>query len=67
MKKVKCISIRPMMPKQVEVNKIYYMDETTKWKDDEGDEYAVFYADKSGDNKIGNLLLSHFCILEDDK
>lgn len=65
MKKVKCISIRPMMPKQVEVNMIYYMDETTKWKDGEGDEYAVFYADKSGDNKIGNLLLSHFYILED--
>ena len=45
MKKVKCISVRPMMPKQIEVDKIYYMDETT--------------------NKIGNMLLSHFCMMED--
>ena len=57
MKKVKCISVRPMMPKQIEVDKIYYMDETTK--------YATFYSDKVGDNKIGNMLLSHFCMMED--
>lgn len=28
MKKVKCVSIREFMPKQIEVGKIYYMD---KW------------------------------------
>ena len=65
MKKVKCISVRPMLPKQIEVDKIYYMDETTKWKDCDGDEYATFYSDKLGDNKIGNMLLSHFCMMED--
>ena len=67
MKKAKCISVRPMMPKQIEVDKIYYMDETTKWKDGDGDEYATFYSDRLGDdkNKIGNMLLSHFCMMED--
>nr|DAZ61475.1 MAG TPA: hypothetical protein [Caudoviricetes sp.] len=65
MKKVRCISIRKFMPKQIEVGKIYYMDEKTKWKDEDGDEYAVFYSDKNGEDKIGNLLLSHFCMMED--
>lgn len=65
MKKVKCISIREFMPKQIEVGKIYYMDEKTKWKDCDGDEYAVFYSDNNGEDKIGNLLLSHFCMMED--
>ena len=53
------------MPKQIEVGKVYYMDEETKWKDEDGDEYAIFYSDKNGEDKIGNLLLSHFCIMED--
>jgi len=65
MKKVKCISIREFMPKQIEVGNIYYMDEKTKWKDCDGDEYAVFYSDNNGEDKIGNLLLSHFCMMED--
>lgn len=53
------------MPKQIEVGKIYYMDEKTKWRDEDGDEYAIFYSDQDGMNKIGNLLLSHFCMMED--
>ena len=65
MKKVKCVSIREFMPKQIEVGKIYYMDEKTKWKDCDGDEYAVFYSDNNGEDKIGNLLLSHFYMMED--
>lgn len=65
MKKVKCISKREFMPKQIEIGKIYYMDENSKWKDTDGDEYAMFYLDKKGENKIGNLLLSHFCMMED--
>lgn len=65
MRKVKCISIRPLMPKQVEVGNIYYMDETTRWSDNEGDMYATIYADESKKHKIGNLLLSHFRIVED--
>lgn len=64
MKKVKCVSIREFMSKQIEVGKIYYMDEKTKWKDCDGDEYAVFYSDNNGADKIGNLLLSHFCMME---
>lgn len=65
MKKVKCVSIREFMPKQIEVGKIYHMDEKTKRKDCDGDEYAVFYSDNNGEDKIGNLLLSHFCMMED--
>lgn len=41
------------------------MDEKTKWRDEDGDEYAIFYSDHDGMNKIGNLLLSHFCMMED--
>ena len=51
MKKVKCVSIREFMPKQIEVGKIYYMDEKTKWKDEDGDEYAVFYSNNNGEDK----------------
>lgn len=63
MKKVKCIRVREFMPKQIEVGKIYYMDEKTIWRDEDGDEYAMFYSDKDGMNKIANLLLSHFCMV----
>lgn len=40
MKMVKCVSIREFMPKQIEVGKIYYMDEKTKWIDGDGEEYT---------------------------
>ena len=53
------------MPKQIEVGKTYYMDEKAKWSDEDGDEYAVFYSDQDGMNRIGNLLTSHFCVIED--
>lgn len=67
MKTVRCINIRPYMPNQVEVGKTYYMDETTIWCDTDGDEYAAIYKDELKHNKIGNLLLSHFCIEDKDE
>ena len=40
------------------------MDAASIWKDSDGDEYAIFYADKAGHKKIGKLLVSHFKIEE---
>ena len=65
MKKVKCISTRQFMPNQTEIGKMYYMDETTIYKNDNEKEYATFYLDKEGRNRIGNLCLSRFCMMED--
>lgn len=40
------------------------MNTSSIWKDFGGDEYAMFYTDKAGNKKIGNLLVSHFKIEE---
>lgn len=60
MKKVKCVSIRGNFPKQIQIGNIYYIDENSKYIDNDGDEYAVISLDPNSDNKIGNLLTSHF-------
>lgn len=62
MKRVKCISKREFMPNQIEVGRFYWMDEKSKWKDEDGDEYAKIYTDELKHNYIGNLLCKHFCI-----
>lgn len=52
------------MANQIIPGNTYYMDISSIWKDTDGDEYAMFYADKAGNKKIGNLLVSHFKIEE---
>ena len=63
MKIVKCVSERTRIKGQLEVGSYYWMDETTKYKDGDGDEYATIYFDENKIHKIGNLLCSHFCSL----
>lgn len=54
MQKVTCISVRPMMPAQIKLGKSYYMDENTKYTDNDGDNKKARY--------IGYLRLSHFLL-----
>ena len=61
MKLVKCISERESMPEQIIVGRFYWMDETTKWKDSDGDEYAQIYTDELRQNRVGDMLCKHFC------
>lgn len=63
-RKVICISPRPKITNQIIPSNTYYMDTASIWKDSDGDEYAMFYADEDGNKKIGNLLVSHFKIKE---
>ena len=66
MKKLKCINSREESSlNRIKVGDIYYMDESTRYCDNDGDEYAVIYKDEKKIEVIGNLLLSHFCMLED--
>lgn len=43
MKLVKCINERTTYPGQLSIGARYWMDEDSVWKDEDGDEYAVFY------------------------
>lgn len=63
-RKVICISTRLKIENQIIPGNTYYMDTASIWKDFDGDEYAMFYADKAGHKKIGFLLVSHFKIEE---
>ena len=60
MKKVKCVSVRESIPSQIDVNEIYYLDETTLYVDSDGDEYATIYKDRWKTQRIGNMLTKHF-------
>lgn len=59
---VKCISIRESNPKQIQINKSYYIDTTTLHSDLDGEWYGKIYSKKDNDNYyyIGNLSLRHF-------
>jgi len=60
MKEVKCISVRESVPSQIDVEDIYYLDETTLYLDADGDEYAMIYGDPWKIHCIGNMLTKHF-------
>lgn len=57
---VRCISERKSMPGQIVVGKKYWIDEKSAWKDHDGDEYAQVYLDETKENRVGELLTSHF-------
>ena len=60
MELVRCISERKSMPGQITVGKLYWIDELSKWKDRDGDEYAQVYLDEEKKNRVGDLMTSHF-------
>jgi len=50
------------MPGQLEVGSYYWLDETSKYIDYDGDEYAMVYYDEDKQHKVGNMRCDHFCI-----
>lgn len=60
MRLVKCISERKSMPGQIIIGNKYWIDDSTSWKDHDGDEYAQVYLDEDKENRVGELLTSHF-------
>lgn len=60
MRLVRCISERKSMPDQLVVGKKYWIDESTAWKDSDGDEYAQVYLDEDKQYRVGDMLTSHF-------
>lgn len=60
MRLVRCISERKTMPGQLVVGKKYWIDDSTAWKDSDGDEYAQVYLDEAKENRVGDMLTSHF-------
>lgn len=59
MRLVRCITGREYTP-ELTVGKKYWIDESSLWKDSDGDEYAEIYTDEKKSHKVGNLLTSHF-------
>ena len=53
-----CISRRGIFPKQIEVGKIYYLDNTDTYQDSDGDSYIGVYTLQK--NFIGKLCREHF-------
>lgn len=60
MRLVRCISERKSMPGQLIVGKKYWIDDSTAWKDSDGDEYAQVYLDEAKENRVGKMLTTHF-------
>lgn len=64
MKLVKCIEERANFPGQISKGSRYWIDESSVWKDSDGDEYATFYDFHLLDEKyrLGQFKTSHFKI-----
>ena len=60
MKLVKCITERTSIPEQIIVDKKYWIDETTEYKDCDGDEYAEVYLDEAKKHRVGMIQTKHF-------
>lgn len=67
MKLVKCIEEREDFPGQINKGSRYWMDESSIWKDCDGDEYAIFYTFHLPNEKyrLGQFKTSHFEIEHD--
>lgn len=62
MKKISCVKERNVAGCRLVVGRDYYMDESTRYTDSDGDEYACVYADDKKEFWVGNLSLVHFCM-----
>lgn len=63
MKLVKCIKERNAG--DCELGKEFWMDETTIYKDSDGDSYAEMYKDPQKEAPVGRRLLSRFEVMEE--
>lgn len=62
MKLVKCIEERANFPGQISKGSRYWIDESSVWKDSDGDEYATLYTFHQANEKykLGQFKTSHF-------
>lgn len=60
MQLVRCKSIRETNPIQIQKGKLYWLDEASLDVDNDGDEFAVIYADVEGTQYVGVLNTKHF-------
>lgn len=60
MRLVRCVVARESKPEQVKVGKLYWVDDSTKYTDSDGDEYVTVYSDAEGTKEVGNMLTKHF-------
>ena len=63
MELVRCINEREIIKGQLVVGKKYWIDNSTRYKDADGDEYAKVYLDEAKENYVGNMLTKHFEIV----
>ena len=60
MRLVRCIEERRAKPEQISKGKLYWIDDNTRYKDADGDEYGEIYLDEEKTRYIGNLKTRHF-------
>lgn len=57
---VRCIEERETNPMQLTKGKLYWIDDSTRYKDGDGTEYVQVYLDEEKTKYVGNLSKSHF-------
>lgn len=60
MRKIICVNTRRTFPSQLQIGKVYYLNEDTVFLDYEGDSYGRIYSDPYLNIEVGNMLLDHF-------
>ena len=60
MRLVRCIEERQTKPEQISKGKLYWIDDSTRYRDFDGDEYGKIYLDEEKKYYIGNLRIRHF-------
>lgn len=60
MRLVRCIEGRQTNPEQISKGKLYWIDDNTRYKDADGNEYGEIYLDEEKTRYIGNLKTRHF-------
>lgn len=67
MRLVKCIEERKDFLDQLCVGSRYWMDESSIWKDSDGDKYATFYTYHVPEDKykVGQFKIAHFEVAHD--
>ena len=60
MRLVRCVSERKAIQSQLVVGKKYWIDDSTAWKDSDGNVYAQVYLDEARENLVGNMDTSYF-------
>lgn len=60
MKLVRCVNKTRSFENQIKIGKLYWIDESSIWKDSDGDEYVQVYLDEARRYYVAGMLTSHF-------